>query len=210
VEELEAAAERFGKAMGGTALRALMLVASLGLSKSLPQVPEGGLRTLLDMPRYAMPGGGPSLEGATAVRMVADGTMVVAGVAAGTVATTIGSACTDGAEKKEGHHWHHLATNKNDTSAVSGGPWTPLFEDIFAKARMSLDAAENLVYLKGHKGPHPAAYHEAVYERLSDAVSGCGPVLECKRRLVEALRKLADQACTPGSRLHQLLTKSQD
>jgi len=210
VEELEAAAEHFGKAMGGTALRALMLVASLGLSKALPQVPEGGLRALLNAPRYAMPGGGPSLEGATAVRMVADGTMVVAGVAAGTVATTIGSACTDGAEKKEGHHWHHLATNKNDTSAVSGGPWTPLFEDIFVKARMSLDAAENLVYLKGHKGPHPAAYHEAVYEKLSDAVSGCGPVLECKRKLVEALKKLADLACTPGSRLHQLLTKSQD
>uniref|UniRef100_UPI00286C7584 AHH domain-containing protein n=1 Tax=Archangium sp. TaxID=1872627 RepID=UPI00286C7584 len=210
VEELEAAAVHFGKALGGTALRTLMLVASLGLSKTLPEVPEGGLRALLNAPRYAMPGGGPSLEGATAVTMAADGTVVVAGVAAGTAASAMGSACADGSEKKEGHQWHHLATNKNETSAVSGGPWTPLFEDIFAKARMSLDAAENRVYLKGHKGPHPTAYHEAVYEKLNDAVSDCGTVLECKRRLVEALRKLGDQACTPGSRLHQLLTKSQD
>jgi len=207
---VEAAAERFGKAMGGTALRALMLVASLGLSKALPEVPEGGLRTLLNAPRYAMPGAGPSLEGATAVTMVADGTLIVAGVAAGTSASAVGSACVDGSEKKEGHHWHHLATNKNETSSVSGGPWTPRFAALFELAEMSLDAAENLVYLKGHKGPHPAAYHEAVYERLNEALGGCAPVSQCKRKLVEALRKLADQACTPGSRLHQLLTRPSD
>jgi hypothetical protein len=210
VEELEVAAERFGKAMGGTALRALMLVASMGLSKTLPEVPEGGLRALLSAPRYAMPGGGPSLEGATAVTMVADGTVLVAGVAAGTAASAVGSACTDGSEKKDGHHWHHLATNKNETSTVSGGPWTPRFEELFEVAGMSLEAPENLVYLKGHKGPHPAAYHQAVYKRLSDALKGCGLVLDCKRRLVEVLRRLTDEACTPGSRLHQLLTKPRD
>ncbi|WP_309887876.1 AHH domain-containing protein [Archangium sp.] len=210
VQELEAAAEHFGKAMGGTALRTLMLVASLGLSRSLPEVPEGGLRALLNAPRYAMPGGGPSLEGATAVTMAADGTLLVTGVAAGTAASAVGSACTDGSEKKEGHHWHHLATNKNDTSSVSGGPWTPRFEELFEAAGMSLEASENLVYLKGHKGPHPEAYHQAVYKRLNEALGDCAPVSQCQRKLVEALRKLADQACTPGSRLHQLLTKPQD
>jgi len=210
VQELEAAAEHFGRAMGGTALRTLMLVASLGLSKTLPEVPAGGLRALLNAPRYAMPGGGPSLQGATAVTMAADGTIVVAGVAAGTAASAVGSACADGSEKKDGHHWHHLATNKNDTSTLSGGPWTPRFETLFELAGMSLEASENLVYLKGHKGPHPEAYHQTVYKRLSDALKGCEPVLECKHKLREALRKLANQACTPGSRLHQLLTKPQD
>jgi hypothetical protein len=210
VEELEVAAERFGKAMGGTALRALMLVASMGMSKTLPQVPEGGLRALLNAPRYALPGGGPSLEGATAVTMVADGTVIVAGVAAGTSASAVGSACADGSEKKEGHHWHHLATNKNETSSVSGGPWTPRFEELFELAGMSLEASENLVYLEGHKGPHPTAYHQAVYKRLNEALDGCAPIYQCKRKLVEALRNLADQACTPGSRLHQLLTKPRD
>ena len=210
VAELEAAAERFGRAMGGTALRALMLVASLGLSKALPKVPEGGLRALLNAPRYAMPGGGPSLEGATAVTMVADGTLLVAGVAAGTAASAVGSACADGTEKKEGHHWHHLATNKNETSSVSGGPWTPRFEDIFRRAGMSLDAPENRVYLKGHKGPHPAEYHKEVDRRLRTAVIRCRGLEQCRGLLLEALRELADEVCTPGSVLHRLATKAVD
>jgi len=208
VEELEAAAEHFGKAMGGTALRTLMLVASLGLSKTLPEVPEGGLRALLNAPRYAMQGGGPSLQGATAVTMAADGTVVVAGVAAGTAAPTVGSACTDGSQKKDGHHWHHLATNKNDTSTVSGGPWTPRFETLFELAGMSLDAAENLVYLKGHKGPHPEDYHQEIHRRLEAVLKGCRPLERCRGLLVEELKKIADDVCTPGSELHRLVTRN--
>jgi hypothetical protein len=209
VEELEAAAEHFGKAMGGTALRVLMLVTSMGMSKALPQVPEGGLGALLNAPRYAM-AEGLSLEGATAVRMVADGTVLVTGVAAGTAASAVGSACADGSETKDGHHWHHLATNKNDTSTVSSGPWTPRFEDIFAKAGMNLDAAENRIYLKGHKGPHPEAYHQAVYKALSTAISACSPASQCRSKLLEALKELAEEVCSPGSRLHRLVTKAQD
>jgi hypothetical protein len=207
VEELEAVAERFGKAMGGTALRVLVMVASMGVGRGLPQVPQGGLGSLLRSPRYAM-AGGATLEGATTVQMVADGTVIVAGVAAGTAASAAGSACTDGSEKKDGHHWHHLATNKNDTSTAQGGPWTPRFENLFSKAGMSLNAAENLVYLAGHQGPHPEDYHSEVYQRLEAAIGDCRPVAECRRRLVQALKRLADEVCTPGSWLHQVLTKS--
>jgi hypothetical protein len=209
VEELEAVAERFGKAMGGTALRVLVLVASMGVSRGLPQVPKGGLWSLLGSPRFAF-AGGEAMSGATTVRMVADGTVIVTGVAAGTAAATLGSACSDGSVKKQGHHWHHLATNKSDTSTLNGGPWTPLFAKIFAKAGMSLDAAENLVYLAGHKGPHPEEYHEEVFGKLNAAVEGCGTVSQCKSRLVEALRKIAEGVCTPGSRLHRLATKSRN
>ncbi|PTL74897.1 hypothetical protein DAT35_57890, partial [Vitiosangium sp. GDMCC 1.1324] len=85
LEQLEAVAERFGKALGGTGLRVLVMVASMGMARGLPQVPQGGLTGLLGSPRYALPGG-LSLEGATTVRMVADGTVLVTGVAAGTVA----------------------------------------------------------------------------------------------------------------------------
>ena len=206
--ELEAVAERFGRAMGGTALRVLVLVASLGVGKGLPQVPQGGLRALLPS-RFALPEG-MTLEVATAVRMVADGTVIVTGVAAGTAASALGSACTDGSQPKAGHHWHHLATNKNDTSTLNGGPWTPLFERLFAKAGMALDVTENLVYLKGHKGPHPEEYHREVYKRLSGVVQGCTTVSNCKLKLIEALGEIAGEICTPGSRLHQLATKSQD
>lgn len=208
VGELEEAAEHFGKAMGGTGLRVLMLVASMGVAKGLPGVPEGGLGALLRSPRFAMPQG-VTVQGATTVQMVADGTVVVAGVAAGTAAV-VGSACTDGSEAKEGYHWHHLATNKNDISTISGGPWTPRFEELFALAGMSLDAAENLIYLKGHKGPHPEEYHEAVFEKLNRELRGCGTVARCRDKLLKALGKIAEEVCTPGSRLYRLVTKSRD
>jgi hypothetical protein len=207
VEELEAVAERFGKAVGGTGLRILMLVASMGVSRGLPQVPKGGLGSLLGPPRYAM-AGGMTLEGATTVQMVADGSIVVTGVAAGTAASAVGSACTDGSEKKDGHQWHHLATNKNDASTAQGGPWTPVFEEIFSMAGMSLDATENLVYLKAHKGPHPEEYHQEIEQRLRRALGQCRTKTECRSRLLEALKMLANEVCTEGSRLHRLLTKS--
>jgi hypothetical protein len=207
VEELEAAAERFGKAAGGTGLRVLVMVASMGVARGLPQVPEGGLGALLRVPRFSLPGG-MTMEGAATVHMVADGTVVVTGVMAGTATTTVGSACADGSESKEGYHWHHLATNKNEISAAQGGPWTPLFERIFAKAGMSLDAAENLVYLKGHKGPHPEEYHSEVYQRLDTALRDCQPVSQCKSKLLRVLKRMADEVCTPGSSLYQLVTKT--
>ncbi|OJT16813.1 hypothetical protein BO221_47780 [Archangium sp. Cb G35] len=206
-QQLEAVAERFGKALGGTGLRVLMLVASMGMARALPQVPEGGLGALLRAPRYALPKG-LSLEGASAVQMVADGTVLVTGVAAGTVATTVGSACTDGSEAKDGYYWHHLATNKNSISALHGGPWTPRFEDIFEQAGMSLDAKENLVYLKGHKGPHSKAYHQEVHRRLESVLLQCRTPNQCRSFLAEELKKIADDVCTPGTLLHQLLTKT--
>jgi hypothetical protein len=207
VQELEAVAERFGKAMGGTALRVLMVVASMGLAKALPQVSEGGLGALLGPPRYAMASGELMVEGATTVQMVADGTIIVTGVAAGTAASAVGSSCTDGAERKAGHYWHHISTNKNLTSTLQGGPWTPRFEKIFAKAGMSLDARENLVYLSGHQGPHPEEYHFEIFRRLTAAVARCRNPAECQGRLREALKSLADEICTPGSRLNRLLAR---
>jgi hypothetical protein len=209
MQELEAAAEHFGKAMGGTALRVLVLVASLGVGKGLPQIPKGGLWALLGSPRFAFAGGG-SMGGAMTVQIVADGTIIVTGVAAGTAAAAVGSACTDGSEKKDGHQWHHLATNKNDFSTHNGGPWTPRFEELFELAGMSLDASENLVYLKGHQGPHPEEYHEAVFEKLNGALRGCGTVSRCRGKLLETLREIAEEVCTPGSLLHRLATKSQE
>jgi A nuclease family of the HNH/ENDO VII superfamily with conserved AHH len=142
---------------------------------------------------------------------MADGTVIVTGVAAGTAAASaVGNACTDGSESQDGYHWHHLATNKNEISTVYGGPWTPRFEQLFELAGMSLDAAENLVYLKGHKGPHPEAYHREVYRILGAATEDCEPISLCRSRFAEALRRIAEEVCTPGSRLHRLVMKSQD
>ena len=87
-QQLEAAAERFGKSLGGTALRVLVVVASLGVPQVLPKVPEGGLWTLLSPLRHA-PAGGPALESIASVQIVADGTLVVTGVSVGTTTASV-------------------------------------------------------------------------------------------------------------------------
>jgi hypothetical protein len=207
IQEVEAIAERFGRALGGTALRVLVMVASFGVAKSLPNVPPGGLGPLLSRPRFAMAGGG-SVQFASTAHVVTDGTIVLAGAAAGSAGSASGRACSNSSQKKEGYHWHHLATDKNELSVLNGGPWTPLFEDIFARAGMSLDAPENRVYLQGHQGPHPEEYHNEIYQKLRAAVRTCKSVAHCKKNLVEALKQLADEVCTPGSRLHLLVTKT--
>ncbi|WP_225414379.1 hypothetical protein [Stigmatella hybrida] len=81
--DLEAAAERFGKAVGGAGLRALVLVASFGVGKAMPSVPGAG--GLMGAPRYAVEGG-VALGAAASVQVVAAGALVVSGVATGEVA----------------------------------------------------------------------------------------------------------------------------
>ncbi len=206
-EELEKAAEHFGKAVGGVALRALVMAASAGVAKGLPKVPKGGLWEGVAPARQALPGG-LTLSVSTTAQVVADGTVVLMGAAVGTGATAARAtgACGDGS-KKDGSHWHHLATNKNDVSSANGGPWTPAFQKIFDKAGMSLEAEENLVYLQGHQGPHPEVYHDEVFERLRIATARCKTQTECRSKLVEELDRIAGEVCTPGSSLHRLLTK---
>lgn len=88
MEEVEAAAEHFGKALGGTALRVLVMVASFGVAKALPVVPGGGQGSLLTAPRYVV-AEGLALEAGASVQVVADGTLVVAGATLGTVASPV-------------------------------------------------------------------------------------------------------------------------
>ena len=208
VKELEAVAERFGRAMGGTALRVLVAVASFGVARGLPDVPSGGLGALLGPPRYALAGGG-FIQSAGTAHVVANGTIVLTGALLGSTGAAMDSVCADGSQKKDGYQWHHLATNKNEVSSLRGGPWTPLFQRLFAKAGMSLNDPANLVYIAGHQGPHPEQYHEAVYDRLRIAVERCRAMVDCRRAMVDALQRIARDVCTPGSRMHRLATQVQ-
>jgi hypothetical protein len=217
-EQLEAVAERFGKAMGGVGLRVLVTVAGARLARVLPEVPGGGLWARLSPPRFSFAGGGRGGlrvgDGARGQVSVADGTVVLMGVTANTTAAAVASAVTatrtTGAcseSKKKDNQAHHLCTNKNDTSEASGGPWTPEFESLFAQAGMSLDDPANIVYLRDHKGPHPEEYHDDIFRRLRDALGSCRNRAECRARLVEALDKIAEEVCTPGSKLNKLATR---
>jgi len=206
LKELESVAERFGRALGGTALRVLVAVASFGVARGLPDVPSGGLGALLGPPRYAM-AGGHIVQSASTAHIVADGTIVLAGAILGTTGSAGSSVCADGVQKKEGYQWHHLATDKNERSSSRGGPWTPLFQRLFTRAGMSLDDAENRVYLAGHQGPHSEEYHKEIYQRLEAALEGCRTPPSCRSSLVDQLRKIRNEVCTPGSSLYRLLTR---
>lgn len=207
MKELEAIAERFGRALGGTALRVVVAVASFGMSRGLPNVPPGGLGAFLGPPRYAM-AGGRSFQSASTAHIVSDGTIVLAGAVLGTAGSAPSSACADGTQKKNGYQWHHLATDKNDSDPTRGGPWTPRFRRLFAKADMLLDDPANLVYLAGHQGRHSEAYHTEVYRRLEASLEDCRTVPRCKSLLIEELQMIRNEVCTPGSLLHRLLMKS--
>ena len=108
------------------------------------------------------------------------------------------------AEKAESE-LHHLATNKNRISAAAGGPWTPRFEEMFKKAGMNLGDGLNKIRVAGHYGPHPEAYHDAVFRRLDGATKG----LEGKaygQAFRTELDAIGRDATTAGSDLNKLLT----
>jgi len=102
---------------------------------------------------------------------------------------------------------HHICTDKNTVSDKQGGPWTPRFEDYFKKAGMTFQDSENLVRVKAHRGPHPAAYHlevdKVIQREVKDLRAGTA---EYREGLKRALARLAKAIQTPGTRLNQLVT----
>ncbi|MFL5350093.1 MAG: AHH domain-containing protein, partial [Hyalangium sp.] len=97
---------------------------------------------------------------------------------------------------------HHMATIANKKSTLRGGPWTPLFEELFARAGMRLKDRQNVVPILGHKGPHPQRYHQIVFESLQRALGGCSTIAECRARLLPVLDDLAMRISTPGTELN--------
>jgi len=87
---LEAAAARFGKSMGGTYLRVLVTVGTLGVARLIPQVPEGGIWRLLPS---LTPEGLTLAQSVSTAQVVADGSLIVSGVAAGMTACSSLALC---------------------------------------------------------------------------------------------------------------------
>ncbi|HEX8537792.1 MAG TPA: AHH domain-containing protein, partial [Cystobacter sp.] len=101
---------------------------------------------------------------------------------------------------------HHIATVENTIATVRGGPWTQKLKPFFDKAGMSMKDPANTVPLHGHKGPHPEEYHQAVSDHLQRATARCPNQQQCAVALRQALRELAAEIITKGSRLNKLLT----
>ncbi|AKJ06015.1 AHH domain-containing protein [Archangium gephyra] len=103
---------------------------------------------------------------------------------------------------------HHIATVENETSTLRGGLWTQRLKTLFDKAGMSMEDVANKVRIRGHKGPHPEAYHQEVFDRLKSAVATCQTTAQCRESLKRQLRRLAEELQREGSRLNKLVTRS--
>ena len=98
---------------------------------------------------------------------------------------------------------HHIATDKHHSF------WTPRLRKFFSRAGLNISTAdENLVYVVDHQGPHPEEYHQEVYRRLLNATKKFKPgTAAYKEALIKALRKLAKECQTRGTKLNKLITK---
>jgi hypothetical protein len=209
VIELQDSGHRFGRVLGtnGTRVLVLLVTAALGGKSTLaaqgPKLPGFSQAAL-----RAQAGGGFQLTaalngGVGSISLPAAGVLNVA-LAPGAVAAIALYQQGKIPGDAEGPA-HHICTNKNTLSAASGGPWTPLCEEVFARAGMSLDDVANQVRLGGHQGPHPREYHEAVLRRLNDALGKCRNQETCRVRLVEELARIANELLTPGNELRRLV-----
>ncbi|WP_164014836.1 AHH domain-containing protein [Pyxidicoccus trucidator] len=213
-DELRRAGEKYGEVMGKNAARAFVMLAMAAM---------GGTAELMAARVATLPGsgqaalvaaaqGGIRLGAAARVEAVvisATGEVTIA-LAPGAVAMTAqGAGGASAAVVAAGGPEHHIATNKNSESDVRGGPWTPRFQEIFDRAGMSLDDAANRVHVPGHKGPHPREYHEEVFNRLDRVTARCRTLEHCRKALTAELMRLAREISSQGSRLNELVTRSE-
>jgi hypothetical protein len=202
-EQIREAGERFGKLFSREAAQAFAMMAMALLTHTAKGFAEQ-VGTLPGSAQVSMRATGregillSEVSAAESVTVTAEGFSVA--LAPGAVAMAERGARADRTEK------HHIGTISNKKSTLRGGPWTPRFEDLFARAGMRLMDGENIVPIKGHKGPHPQRYHDIVYERLDKALGDCSSIAECRARLLPALDELAKLISTPGTELNRLVT----
>jgi hypothetical protein len=202
-EQLRTAGEAYGEVLGENAARIFVMLATAAIGNT-----AGLTAKSLRLPGSAQ--AALAVETQAGYQYMALGSVQsVAMTAEGFTVALAPNALAMTARGKEGGRSedHHLATNKNSISTARGGPWTPKFEKIFKKAGMELEDIENIVPIPGHKGPHPQEYHGLVHERLYDATRACRKVSECREALIRALRRLAAETSTPGTRLNRLVTQ---
>ena len=87
---------------------------------------------------------------------------------------------------------HHIATNKN---WIRDPQWSRKFQELFAQGGMTLEDVANIMELPAelHKGPHPQAYHQWVFERLQGAIAGLDDPMKIRARLEAELRAIAEE-----------------
>jgi hypothetical protein len=205
-EQIRDAGERFGKILGRESAQAvaMLLLAAIG------QTAQGFAAKVPTLPGSAQVA--VQAEGQAGIWLPALGEVEEIALADDAVTVTLPASAVamsarGGGGKGPCVETHHIATICNDKDPKRGGPWTPRFRRIFAKAGMTLNEPENKMPLPEHYGPHPQRYHEIVFEALDTATRGCRSVVECREALTSQLRQLSKQIATPGTELNQLVTR---
>jgi filamentous hemagglutinin len=102
---------------------------------------------------------------------------------------------------------YHVCTNKCNVGTGGNPAWTPRFQRIFDNAGLNINGEINKIAVPGHRGPHPQAYHQHVYGRLTDATSGLSPNGPSYTQAVtNTLDRIKSEAVTPGSQINRWLT----
>ena len=85
-----------------------------------------------------------------------------------------------------------------------------VLRDRLDKAGLDINkGAENLVNVLNHKGPHPEAYHQLVFDRLTSATQGLkANTAAYKTAVTNTLQTIGKEAQTVGSTVNKLLTKN--
>lgn len=204
--ELYEASERYAQVLGPNTLRILILLATWKAGAKGAEAMEGsGLPGFSQAVRNAASAGRFRLP-------VAASEATSVSVVEGRLALTLpfGSGAVLAVQDSEGEAGtgdvHHIATVENEKSPQRGGPWTPKLKRFFDKAGMSMEDPANKVRIPGHRGPHPQAYHERIYQRLAVAVEDCETTAQCREALTRELGQLAEQLKVLGSDLNKLVT----
>jgi len=208
---LREAGKKYGKVMGKNAARAfaLLLTAAIGqtaasFSAKVPTLPGSAQASAAGAARVGIRL--TEVAQVEAVTVTADAvTIALASNAVAATAQSLSGAASSPVDA-EGPE-HHIATDKWDKATHSGGPWTPRFRELFARAGMSLNDPANKVRIIGHKGPHPEEYHQEIFDRLRKAMQGCRNVQQCREALTGELQRLGRLISTPGTRLNKLVTE---
>jgi hypothetical protein len=207
-EQIRDAGERFGKIIGREAARAfaMLLMAAVGSTAKLfaAKVP-----TLPGSAQVSVQADGTARISLSALGSVEEIALTAEGVSVTVAATALTMGASGSGSTGPCIETHHIATVCNDKSTARGGPWTPRFRRIFAKAGMSMEDPANKMPLSGHYGPHPERYHEIVYGALDTATAACRNVVACRKALTDELRRLAKQIATPGTELNRLVAQRQ-
>jgi len=206
-EEIREAGEKFGKLFSREAAQAFAMMAMVLLTHTA----QGFAKQVATLPGSAQASmNAAAQEGILLSEVTAAESVAVTAEGFSVAMPPFAVAMTaKGARPGEWIHDHHIATIANDKSTLRGGPWTPRFRKLFAKAGMSMKDPENVAPTVGHRGPHPEKYHQIVLDELETATRECQTMEVCREKLTRALRALAREIVTPGTELNQLVTRTQ-